>query len=382
LATSQLSERLGFPLDERNLRDLSDAEASKLGDWLSDRATWPKQIVISSPTLWLKDRLTTNSNANRGWWSTSSHIENLLQTENQRDQLSKAFSMVGITLAALAWMCIGTGLVCWVLILATSRHAPLQSARCELWRAAAVFAVALACTFSLLGLVPAYRPELQQYSWAVGGAIIGLIVVAVGFGFWRLARFVWRQSQLPRRDRSALRQPARLILVIAGALVFLVALFSLIDFRFREVAKHFIERFPANLVSKRGADYATVEALGIVHWENFGLAVLEWAVRGGLFWTIGLTFGCLIFIRWRQLPAGEGLQPRFINLLRHVIRPAIWLAILLILISVAFITQSIYDLQSRYQRELARLADPAWLAKEADAQTKKLELSLPLQANP
>ena len=66
------------------------------------------------------------------------------------------------------------------------------------------------------------------------------------------------------------------------------------DARFREVTLNTLLKFPTSISSQTKIDYAAAEALG-ANWHTIDFAALEWCVRHGAFWAVGLTFLCL----WR-----------------------------------------------------------------------------------
>ena len=111
-------------------------------------------------------------------------------------------------------------------------------------------------------------------------------------------------------------------------------------------------------------------------------AALEWGVRGGALLTVGITSIWLLLVGWRRLLPPEAQNPRIASSLQYASRSAIWLALLLLLTSLMLTAWSTSDLEYRYQRDLARLGDPAWLAKMADDQSKRLELNSPESQTP
>ena len=154
-------------------------------------------------------------------------------------------------------------------------------------------------------------------------------------------------------------------------------LFSLTDVRFREVARNVLLKFPTSISPQTKIDYAAAEALG-ANWHTVDFAALEWCVRGGAFWTIGIVLLLLLRMGWpRAEPKDNPQSSRFAASLRYAVRSAVWLALLLLLTSLAITAWWTEDLQHRYQRNLARLNDHAWLTKLADEQLKGLDVNSP-----
>ena len=136
-------------------------------------------------------------------------------------------------------------------------------------------------------------------------------------------------------------------------------------------------KFPTSISPQTKIDYAAAEALG-ANWHSVDFAALEWCVRGGAFWTVGITFLLLLRMGWRPSEAEDDPHSsRFAASLRYAVRSALWLALLLLLTSLAITAWWTEDLPHRYQRDLARFNDHAWLAKLADEQLKGLDINSP-----
>ena len=289
--------------------------------------------------------------------------------------LTNLTSIAGIAATAMAVMLLLFALLGGICIALLRKQSATPRATSFLL-APILFAIVLLLTFGFLGMVGAYQPELREYPWPIG---IGLFVI-FAFLVWLctlLGRFVWRQSRLVRGQRSRAYQAARLTLVIGGSIPFLIVLFSLTDVRFREVARNVLLKFPTSIAPQTKIDYAAAEALG-ANWHSVDFAALEWCVRGGEFWTVGITLLLLLRMGWpRAKPRDDPRSSRFAASLRYAVRSALWLVLLLLLTSLAITTWWTEDLQHCYQRDLARLNDHAWLAKLADAQLKLLEINSP-----
>jgi hypothetical protein len=258
---------------------------------------------------------------------------------------------------------------------ALNRKAPPLSRPMSLWLPPIHFAVLLPLTYGFLGMVGAYQPELREFPWPIG---IGLAVIfaCIGWMYFLFIRFVWRQSRLKRNERSRVYQVARIAAVICTAIPFLIVQFCVTDARFREVAFNTLLKFPTSISSQTKIDYAAAEALG-ANWHTVDFAALEWCVRHGAFWAVGLTFLLLMRIGWRRTKAEEQARRRLTASLGYMAKPALWLACLLFLTTLAVTAWWTSDLEHRYQRELTRLGDHAWLVKLADAQLKGLDINAP-----
>ena len=152
--------------------------------------------------------------------------------------------------------------------------------------------------------------------------------------------------------------------------------FCVTDARFREVALNTLLKFPTSISSQTRIDYAAAEALG-ANWHTVDFAALEWCVRHGAFWAVGLTFLLLMRIGWRRTKAEEQPRRRLAASLRYTVKPMLWLAFLLSLTGLAITAWWTSDLEHRNQRELTRLGDHAWLVKLADEQLKGLDINAP-----
>ncbi|HZZ30236.1 MAG TPA: hypothetical protein VFE46_19715 [Pirellulales bacterium] len=129
-------------------------------------------------------------------------------------------------------------------------------------------------------------------------------------------------------------------------------------------------------------------------------AALEWGARGGALLTVGITFAGLILAGYRRqssktfsqpLPPAQEAVPslgvprsgvsqrsrRWSGAVYYARNSALWPALLLLLASIGLSSQWISDVNSNYQRELARLDTPAWLSQLADEHAKELKLNLP-----
>jgi hypothetical protein len=375
LATEELAQRIDSPFDESLMNDLSPIEAAELTSWQTKNSTWLKQIAIAPETLWLKDSHATSSFLGRqNRWGFIQRLVSLVRPEDRRAELANLISIAGIAAGAMAVMFLALALVGGVCA-ALNRKASPPSRPMSLWLPAILFAVLLALTYGFLGMVGAYQPELREFPWPIG---IGLAVIfgGIGWTYFLFIRFVWRQSRLKRNERSRVYQFARIAAVICTAIPFLIVQFCVTDARFREVALNTLLKFPTSISSQTKIDYAAAEALG-ANWHTVDFAALEWCVRHGAFWAVGVTFLCLWRIGWRRTKAEEQPRIRFAASLRFTVKPTLWLAFLLFLASLAITAWWTNDLEHRYQRELPRLNDHAWLVKLADAQLKGLDINAP-----
>ncbi len=143
--------------------------------------------------------------------------------------------------------------------LALDRKASPPSRPVGIWLSTIIFVAVLAPTYGFLGMVGAYQPELRDFPWPIG---IGLAVIFAGIGwmYFLLVRFVWRQSRLKREERSRVYQFARVAAVIGTAIPFLIVQFCVTDVRFREVALNTLLKFPTSISSQTKIDYAAAEA--------------------------------------------------------------------------------------------------------------------------
>ena len=164
--------------------------------------------------------------------------------------------------------------------------------------------------------------------------------------------------------------------MICTAIPFLIVQFCVTDVRFREVALNTLLKFPTSISSQTKIDYAAAESLG-ANWHTVDFAALEWCVRHGAFWAVGLTFLCLWRIGWRRTTPAEQTWLRLAASVPFTVKPTLWLTLMLFLTSLSITAWWTSDLEYRYQRELTRLGDHAWLVKLADEQLKGLDINLP-----
>jgi hypothetical protein len=375
LATDELIQRIEAPFEFALLEDLPPMETAALTNWLTKNLAWRTQIDIKPETLWLKDRRANPSMIGRqGHWGYIQHIQKLLKDEDRCESLTNLTSIAGIAATAMAVMLLLFALLGGICIAFLRKQSATPRATSFLL-APILFSIVLLLTFGFLGMAGAYQPELREYPWRIG---IGLFVIFAFLGWLcaLLGRFAWRQSRLARDQRSRAYQAARLALVVGGAIPFLIVLFSLTDVRFREVARNMLLKFPANIFPQTKIDYAAAEALG-ANWHSIDFAALEWCVRGGAFWTVGITLLLLLRMGCPRAKPDDPHSSRFAAALRYAVRSALRLAFFLMLTSLAVTTWWTEDLQQRYQRDLARLTDHAWLTKLADQQLKGLDIDSP-----
>jgi hypothetical protein len=373
LATEELAERIDAPFDESPLNDLPQVEVEKLTNWRSKHSTWLKQIAIAPETLWLKDtRKASSFYGAQGRWGYIQRMESLLKDDNRREYLTNLLSIAGIAADAMTVMLLILSLAGVIGITVLRKKSTTRMATALLFPPI-VFVALLLLTFGFLGMVGAYQPQLHDFPWPIG-TFLGVVFVLACWLFWKLSRFTWRQSRLPAEERSRLFHVGRLALVIGASIPFIVVLFCLTDFKFREVARNTLLKFPTCIISQPKLDYAAAESQG-ANWHTVDFAALEWCVRGGAYWTVGLTVLCLLGIGWRRAKTETDPVRRLAAALRFTVRSTLWLAVWLLLASVTITTWWTYDLQTRYQRDFARLNDQSWLTKLQDDQLNTIGLN-------
>ena len=303
LATEELAQYIDSPLDESLMNDLSPMEAAELTNWQTKHSTWLKQLTIVPETLWLKDSHAASSFLGRQKrWGFIQRVVSLVRPEERGAEVTNLLSIAGIAAGAMAVMFLTLALI-GIVCLASNRNAPSPSRPVGIWLSTILFFVVLVLTYGFLGMVGAYQPELREFPWPIG---IGLAVIfaSIGWMYILLVRFAWRQSRLKREERSRVYQVARVAAVIGTAIPFLIVQFCVTDARFREVALNTLLKFPTSISTQTKIDYFAAEALG-ANWHTVDFAALEWCVRHGSFWAVGLTFLCLWRIGWRRTKPPE-----------------------------------------------------------------------------
>jgi hypothetical protein len=294
--------------------------------------------------------------------------------ENQRRERAKLWSIGGVALAATGWLLLLIGTVGYVFALFLRRRMPLAARNTRILRSTIVWIAVLAGTFAILGLLPAFEPQLQDFHWNVAAATAGLLVIGAGWCALIVGRYVVRQGRLPAAKRSPLYHVGRLALVIGGSMIFIIALFATVDDKFRASLYDFGRHFPSDIgITKRGV----VTHFSYVPEKSLLWAVLQFAAHGGMF--IAATLGFLILLLSRSLKSlrasdAPGQQSRrkwiysvLLDSLQATSLATMFFAVVLFLFSLAATTQWLNCLQGEYDQDRARVADPGWFEKEVVA---------------
>ena len=167
-------------------------------------------------------------------------------------------------------------------------------------------------------------------------------------------------------------------------MLFIIALYTATDAKFRQFATAFAGRFPTSLFGITDGFSDGLDERVAFHGESIPSAIAEWGVHRGIYLTAALS---LVIITFRNAEGRRGgnnaasntsvgdtgnatLMPQtsatIFPALRATGKTSMQIAVLLLLLSLVCTTQWIECLQSYYQRDLARLADPAWQWKEVD----------------
>jgi hypothetical protein len=231
-------------------------------------------------------------------------------------------------------------------------------------------------TLAVLGVFCAYSDRISMENpWFLIWATIGVVVCSVAAVFWSGIRFVLRQGKRRREERSILFNGVRLTLAVTGSFLILIPLLCVSDPKIRRNLAMTWSEMPRVVHLNWRVHVPAPPA------NRLSDVLLQWGGHYGLVATIGLWVILLMFFRRRSSlgmsdsPAAR-LLSRFTGALHGIARSGLPLAAILFLISIAAITQWMVHLQTQYERQLVRLANPRWVDAEIEAYFKPLELPL------
>jgi hypothetical protein len=203
----------------------------------------------------------------------------------------------------------------------------------------------------------------------LAGVTAVIVLVPTITLFWLAARFVFRQGRLPTAERSIYYQPVRWASSIAVALALAAIPFAIAEPNMRSWILSLAQGFPESIVENSGligngnSASALSSRLDINQWFSPTWAIVQWGVHGGLFWTTAIWLAIMLLLN----PTREGC--------RRTSKFAIFFGIVMIFIALAAATQWTEIVRDRYERELAKLADPTWLNKAVEAELEKIDNS-------
>ena len=168
--------------------------------------------------------------------------------------------------------------------------------------AAITFGVA-AVTFAVFGLVPAYRPHLENYNWYVRGASIAIMALALALFVAWCVRTILVGRRQERQARSWAYHLARWLLALVSSMLFIIALYTATDARFRQFATAFAGRFPTSLFGVTDGFSDGLDERVAFHGESIPSAIAEWGVHRGIYLTAALS---LVIITFRNAKGRRG----------------------------------------------------------------------------
>jgi hypothetical protein len=241
--------------------------------------------------------------------------------------------------------------------------------------------VAFATTFTVLMFLTSNRYRVagrEIFFWTC----VALAVVALVAFFWFATLFILRQGKRPPARRSRLYHPARLALAIGGTFVMLVPLLCVADPKIRRAIAYGWDEIP-------NMSFFDLRCDNRLEIEGYTLAdsILQWVLHFGIEWTLGawivLFASTSWFVKWwRRSERSESIpsttwRDKLATGMSYVVRSTVPVMTLLFLLSVAAATQWVVCLQSQYDKQLARLGNPRWVAEGIDAVLKTLPAAVP-----
>jgi hypothetical protein len=310
-------------------------------------------------------------------------------------ELDSFRSMAAVVAAAAGWLMVALAALAFGFVIGVRFVGPSHkvSAR-PYWLAVVAWLMIFAAVYAVCGMVPSSRPWTEPYALWLSIACDVLLAAAAGFAVWPLVRYVMRQGRLPRKERGRWYPAVRWALVIAASAVFVVLMECAIDSRFRIFFFDLASRFPGELLIPSANDSGALMVGDLTLGrparvlERIVSTFAEWALHGGLFWTSAIWLFAMVGLAW--LRAGRGVRQsgdadrppnsvaRILSCLRPLAKSALIVAAFFFLLTIAAATQWVDELHRQYEVKLARLGDPGWLAKEAEAELQKKEAALPL----
>ena len=296
--------------------------------------------------------------------------------------LLTACSAASIAAAAMAWLflliAIASAILAWLL----DRRHPFRAACIRTWTPILLWLLIFSATFGSLGLLLSYQPTVSSIPTPVLISIVaGVASALLAFAFFT-GRFVLRQARLPRIERSLFYNMARLSLIVLAVVTVIFPLICVSDRKTRSAIVDSLDQFPRNVLY-----HLRVCGTPAIRNENIADAWMQWGFHGGLYWTVGFWLGALFLIyaaRARSsrgntsvMEQAAGWRHKCAMVLRQLCRSALLLALVMLVLYVLVSTVLLNQMQTEYDRQIARFADPNWMTKEIEAEIQKLALPPP-----
>jgi hypothetical protein len=308
------------------------------------------------------------------------------QAANNQWRQDKNWSVFSIAASAALWLYAFLAVLALVMSAILGRSKLIATMRVNRFVPILIWFGSFIATFAVLGVVPSFVSKWNvQHPAVVVGAAAGVLLPIAVF-FWFIARFVLRQGRLPSYERAYVYHVARLFLAICAGLASIAPLMIAVDHKVRSLVLRDLNAFPEDLLSSLQYDQLRSGRGTLPN------AIAHWGMSAGLFWTAAIWVAILTILFWRRINRAAGaetadqaaasLRARLASWFRYIGRSAAPVAAIMFLICVAAATQWTVCVLVRYDRQLARLANPHWLADEVEAKAKELQVPLiPAQTN-
>ena len=175
---------------------------------------------------------------------------------------------------------------------------------------------------------------------------------------------------------------ARLSLIVLAVVTVIFPLICVSDRKTRSAIADSLDQFPRNVLY-----HLRVRGTPAIRNENIADAWMQWGYHGGLYWTVGFWLAALILIyaararssrgNTRVLEQPAGGRHKCAMLLRQLSKSGLLLVLFMLVLYVLVSTVLLDQMQTEYDRQIARFADPNWMTKEIEAEIQKLALPPP-----
>ena len=296
--------------------------------------------------------------------------------------LLMACSAASIAAAAMAWLFLLIAYRLGNSRFASGRRHPFRAACIRTWTPILIWLLIFSATFSSLGLLLSYQPTVSSIPTPVLFSIIaGVASALLAFAFFT-GRFVLRQARLPRIERSLFYNMARLSLIVLAVVTIIFPLICVSDRKTRSA----IADRPGPVPSQRFVPSPSARQPGDTERKHRrrmdAMGISRRFVLDG--WILACALFLIYAARARSSRGDTSVakQParwrhKFAIVLRQLCKSALLLALVMLVLYVLVSTVLLNQMQTEYDRQIARFADPNWMTKEIEAEIQKLALPPP-----